>query len=511
MNSFRRYSRRRAEYRKLHRSSHVREISGMIDEKVKKAAPGAKQFEVRQEIFFEPKQKHVRYRIETYMFSPVSLQINQENYKPADCLHLFKNYIRLRAPSIPLEELNEESDVSKRIDQAFEYYASPYADDEGQFFISATKLYALTFKRSIRVKVRNLMQQKEVSADDITSFSYSLHQALDVYRSRMKKFRAVGEKLNSESDMFCDEFMSTSTLYYLQKLYAAVEDESVKAFIKSIWNQEYVYREKHHPESTRRGELGPERTLYRWRILSRYVGSYLFLNIKPRSGSSMVLHSLYGVAAAVSMIFATLIAFIWQEKYGSLSSNLFLAMVIGYIFKDRIKDLLKENLAKRFRKWIPDRRLQILRDDKYHVGDCRESYSFFKEKDLPQSIRALRQQAQSVKGVYDWRFENILLYKKEMSIRTDASLFSDARYALLDTTWFNISPFLTFVDASQDDLPVASPEDLTVRQAEKIYHLYFVRRLQGVRDRGEETIKEEVIRVVINHEGIKRIQLLDGQ
>lgn len=68
---------------------------------------------------------------------------------------------------------------------------------------------------------------------------------------------------------------------------------------------------------------------------------------------------------------------------------------------------------------------------------------------------------------------------------------------------------MTFVDASEDDLPVASPEDLSVTQAEKIYHLYFVRRLQRVRDRSEETVKEEVIRVVINHDGIKRIQLLD--
>lgn len=76
------------------------------------------------------------------------------------------------------------------------------------------------------------------------------------------------------------------------------------------------------------------------------------------------------------MIFATVIAFAWQGQYGALSANLFIALVIGYIFKDRIKDLLKEQLSKRFKKWIPDRRLEILRDERYHVGDCKESFEF---------------------------------------------------------------------------------------------------------------------------------------
>ena len=102
-------------------------------------------------------------------------------------------------------------------------------------------------------------------------------------------------------------------------------------------------------------------------------------------------------AAAVSMIFATVIAFAWQGQYGALSANLFIALVIGYIFKDRIKDLLKEQLSKRLKKRIPDRRLEILRDERYHVGDCKESFEFFDVRRLPEPVRRLRQRAQSVK------------------------------------------------------------------------------------------------------------------
>ena len=88
----------------------------MIEEKIKKTASGAQQFEVRQEIFFEPEMRQVRYRIETYIFSPVSLQLNSQNYKPVDCLQLFKNYIRLRAPSLDLSKLVKGSEPEQRLE-----------------------------------------------------------------------------------------------------------------------------------------------------------------------------------------------------------------------------------------------------------------------------------------------------------------------------------------------------------------------------------------------------------
>ena len=482
----------------------------MIEEKIKKTASGAQQFEVRQEIFFEPEMRQVRYRIETYIFSPVSLQLNSQNYKPVDCLQLFKNYIRLRAPSLDLSKLVKGSEPEQRLEQAFEFYQRmPECTDE-TVFMTACKLFALTFKRSIRLKERDLSRQEHLTESDIQTYIDQVNEALDCYRSTREKLRELGQKLNSECDRFCDEYITTTLLHFTQRLMKSIHDEGLKQPLKVFWDDQYRYLQTNHRQSLYEGEHADERTLYRWRQLTRYVDSYLFLNIKSHTGPTMLVHSLYGIAAAVSMIFATVIAFVWQGQYGALSTNLFLALVIGYIFKDRIKDMLREKLAKKFRRWIPDRRLEILRDDTHNVGECKESFEFLDEKSLPASIRILREGAQSEKGVYDWRFDNILRYKKEMSIRTDASLFNDTRYALLDTTWFNIAPFLKFIDASRDALPIANPETMDVPVAEKIYHLYFVRRLIKVTLKGEETIKDEVIRVVINHDGIKRIQALDS-
>ena len=76
------------------------------------------------------------------------------------------------------------------------------------------------------------------------------------------------------------------------------------------------------------------------------------------------------------MIFATFVAFFWQGRYGALSNNLFLALVVAYIFKDRIKEIGRERLLSLFREWIPDRRLLIYRGEHLEVGSCHESFRF---------------------------------------------------------------------------------------------------------------------------------------
>ena len=110
--------------------------------------------------------------------------------------------------------------------------------------------------------------------------------------------------------------------------------------------------------------------LYRWRSLKKFISSQLFLTVKMREGNPWLLQSLYGIAAAVSMVFATVVAFVWQGKYGALSWNLFLALVIAYIFKDRLKDWMRTRLAKLFRRWLPSRRQLIYANDGRRVASA---------------------------------------------------------------------------------------------------------------------------------------------
>lgn len=477
----------------------------MIEEKFRVQG---QQLEIQQHLSFEPEAKQIRYRIETYIFSPVSLQINGENYKASDCLRFFKNFIRLRPPSIDLEHFANGLVVSERLLEAISEMERLPVDLARERFLQVNKLFALTFKRSLRLKTHNLYDELELQEAEVRHYVDLIRKALDVFRSQSDRLRSIGKKIGSDCDIFCDEFISVITLHYLQKLIVRMQRESSKNVLLSLWQSENNYRSKYHGESFSE-QSSKEQQLYRWRLLTKYVSSCLFLNIKPHVGPTILVHSLYGFAAAVSMIFATVIAFAWQGQYGALSANLFVALVIGYIFKDRIKDLLKEQLSKRFKKWIPDRRLEIMRDERFHVGDCKESFEFFEVRRLPEAVRQLRQKAQSVKGIYDWRFESILLYKKELAIKTDPVLFQDTRYGLMDTTWFNLTPFLNFIDTDEADLPIADDVSMHVSRADKIYHLYFVRRLFTLSTDQRENVRDEIIRVVLTNKGIKAMKTLN--
>ena len=84
-----------------------------------------------------------------------------------------------------------------------------------------------------------------------------------------------------------------------------------------------------------------------------------------------------------------------------------MAVVIAYIFKDRMKDIGREQLLRLFRKWIPDRRLLIYRDEKT---------IFVEHELLPPDIAALRERGHWLQLLNDQRDEDILLYKKDVTL-----------------------------------------------------------------------------------------------
>ncbi len=72
------------------------------------------QIEFKERVAFPESADSVRYETETYIFLPPALQVTPEHFTSATLLRSLKNYIRLRAPKLPLT--------------AFEDNAGPFAD-----------------------------------------------------------------------------------------------------------------------------------------------------------------------------------------------------------------------------------------------------------------------------------------------------------------------------------------------------------------------------------------------
>lgn len=198
------------------------------------------------------------------------------------------------------------------------------------------------------------------------------------------------------------------------------------------------------------------------------------------------------------MVFATAVAFIWQGRYGALSTPLFVAMVVGYIFKDKMKELSREKLFSVFRQWLPDRRLVIYKDLDRPVGTCEEAFNFVNESKTPEDIRVLRDKSHLVDVLNSFRSEDILYYSRVISLKNSKNLFSGSKPSIMDISRLDISPFFRHVDDMGEELPTLDAEDIT--REDKAYHINIIRRITL-----DGTVSLERMRVVITHKGIKRI------
>lgn len=84
--------------------------------------------------------------------------------------------------------------------------------------------------------------------------------------------------------------------------------------------------------------------IYRRSLLKKWTSSVLFLETQQKPHARLAKQVVISGAAGVAMVFATGLTFYTQFHYGNLTLSLFVALVIGYMFKDRIKELLREFL-----------------------------------------------------------------------------------------------------------------------------------------------------------------------
>ncbi|WP_298644414.1 hypothetical protein [uncultured Cardiobacterium sp.] len=471
----------------------------MIKESVK--AHGKHQLEIKQKVLFDRHAKEIRYRIDTWFFLPSALQINPDFYATSDFRRSLKNYVRLRPPT---EKIAHLSEAGGALDTLAAWLTTAQRDPALTLddYENTLKRYALTYKRALRLAVK-LIEKNPQKRNETTvrATLAAIRAALAAYRALAAQTAPLETALHSAAFRYCDEYLTLMTVYYLRRL-AAPADVPARAAIRALWRDETAYCRNHYPASMPEAAGNNEEVLYRWSALKKYINRYLYLDVRRKKGNPLLMHTVYAVAAAIAMIFATFVAFFWQGKYGALSSNLFMAVVIAYIFKDRMKDIGREQLLRLFRKWIPDRRLVIYRGEKTIVGGCRENYRFVEHDLLPPDIAALRERGHWLQLLNDQRDEDILLYKKDVTLHNRPALFERTQYSIVDIIRFNIADFLKQIDNLFEPLPLPEDENGDSR-GERIYHIYMIRRIDYA---GQQA--SELVRLVVNAAGIKRLEMI---
>lgn len=449
---------------------------------------GKKQIEVKQKIRITDKTKKLKYRVDTFFIFPGALQITENNFKKEEFKHNLKCYLSLSEQSPSLSGLRNELS---------ELRLSPGQEEESDDFY---RRFCLKYKTALQESSRSLMENQELSVEETEAFLQTVNKLLEEFR-KIKSSQENSDHLVQLLDKL-DEYLTVVTAFCLRDLSEVCIGEP-RNKILSFWQEVEKYRASRFPVESIEGESKESAFLMRWSFLKKFVQSSLFLDIRYKQGAPLLTHSIYGSAAALSMLFATVVAFFYQDRYGSLSRNLFFALVIAYIFKDRFKEIVRDWLSNViFRRWIPDRRLFIFLGKK-KVGCAKENFDFVSLNELPISNKdILQEDARLLSDCFrqskltPYACDSIFRYSREITL--SASEFPDEA-CLIDIIRFNISEFLHNLGATSEGLPFFCDNGKSPK-GEKLYNIYLFRSFCV----GEKS-DSEVIRVTVNAKAVRRI------
>ena len=452
---------------------------------------GKKQIEVKQKIRITDKTKKLKYRVDTFFIFPGALQITENNFKKEEFKHNLKCYLSLSEQSPSLSGLRNELS---------ELRLSPGQEEESDDFY---RRFCLKYKTALQESSRSLMENQELSVEETEAFLQTVNKLLEEFR-KIKSSQENSDHLVQLLDKL-DEYLTVVTAFCLRDLSEVCIGEP-RNKILSFWQEVEKYRASRFPVESIEGESKESAFLMRWSFLKKYVQSSLFLDIRYKQGAPLLTHSIYGSAAALSMLFATVVAFFYQDRYGSLSRNLFFALVIAYIFKDRFKEIVRDWLSNViFRRWIPDRRLFIFLGKK-KVGCAKENFDFVSLNELPISNKdILQEDARLLSDCFrqskltPYACDSIFRYSREITL--SASEFPDEA-CLIDIIRFNISEFLHNLGATSEGLPFFCDNGKSPK-GEKLYNIYLFRSFCV----GEKS-DSEVIRVTVNAKAVRRISIV---
>jgi hypothetical protein len=202
------------------------------------------------------------------------------------------------------------------------------------------------------------------------------------------------------------------------------------------------------------------------------------------------------------MVFATAVAFLWQGRYGSLSAPLFLALIVSYIFKDRLKDFLRSSMSRGLRRFLSDRKRAIFRNFTLPVGICKETWPSSRRGAAPGRGRAAQPGAHGGRGPLVPQRDHHPLPQGDHPHPDRGPLSSSGLGGgMVDITRMGGHDFLRYMDEPEEPLYVLHGEGCRRVAGSKVYHVNMVRRLYG-----PDGVACRRYRLVLDRNGIKRIE-----
>lgn len=477
------------------------------------------QFEIKLGYPFAGKGKAKVYDVETFLFFPNNLGINRYTYTRKDFYNSIQVYVRLQTPVVLLQNMAEgKNSPFKKLRGSIERLIA--CEDEKLFldYEYQLKMFCCIFKSAVRDHARFVAQQgqkRKITDQDVMELVESYISGID---ATTKAFRSLRSMLNVPAKkkdafsifLFGDEYLSLLIEYYTYDLLQILnrvefpEKEAYRAQLLTLIRTELNYRKENDYPSIPSLDSTNEEFLFRSSVLKKFTGNVLFLKTRFKHEGEFLEQFIFALAAGIAMMFATAAVFFAQSAYATVSTPLFLVLVISYMFKDRIKEFIRVYLGAKLRTRLFDHKRKIYFNAKHQLGWCRESFTFLKNKKLPRTIEKLRAKDHITEIENDWVGEKVILYRKQVKIfnRRFRTIHHDyPMNSLVDITRLNVSRFLSKMDNSKTPIYVCDDTGCQKIYGNRVYHVNLIMKYSG-----NGRVRYKRFRLVLNQTGIKRIE-----
>ena len=469
--------------------------------------------EIKLEFPFSKKKRKRKdnYYVDMYLFLPYALDVNKHSFTKEDFYNSLKTYIRLTTPTYSLPNmLKSENSPLQKLKTAIEEYITSPDDDKKEDLEIQVKRFCSIFGTAMRHAGNKILKTKDANVRSrlIDEFSEQVTLVRDNFKELENKFVSSEEQKNAVDIFhFADEYQSLLTERNLFVLITDLEKKKTKcdkAHIEKLNNlvlYEMNYREEKGYPSIAYINKSNEYVLHRASRLKKFIESNLFLNTDTKKDGVVFEQILFALAAGLAMIFATGVAFASQMIYGNLTLPFFIALVISYMFKDRIKELVRIYLDKKQHKFAQDFRTYIYDQSNKKIGFLKESFNFVKCKYLSTNIINARDSMRVTEISKESMGEKIILYRNKIKIYNKRVRALHDFSGTTEILRLNISDFTKNMDDPQKELFLKTKNGFKRGFAKRSYHLNLILNYS---DGKEEKIK--LYKLIVDRNGINRIE-----
>lgn len=451
----------------------------------------------------------------TWIFIPESMDINRRTFSKNMFYQNVRSHIRLITPIFTFRQLAEPDSMPLRmLLKSYDNLTKDNSPKTLKQFEGEVKMTASIYKSTLRDTYRSIKNMSDVTENCIQMVK-DINVWLRRYRSLYDTFRNCADENITEYYLLADEFISNVTEQHLFMLCDYLKAhhkeawEKVKTDIFTLLDNELKYKkQKNYNYVDAHAKDKNSYFIYHASMLKKFAESNLFLSILKRHNTFFIEQLAFMLAAGLSMIFATIIAFSFQQTYGNFTLPLFIALVVSYMFKDRIKELIRFYFAHKLGSKFYDFKTSMSIHD-INLGWYKEGFDYITPDKLPPHVRDKRQR-NTILEVSRGISEQIILYRKKVHLNKN-NVDKASNYPLEginDIIRYNFFDFMRNMDDSNVELYSNSGDNqYATINGHRVYIVNFVIQCKYQ----DITSDYYRYRVFISKEGMEKVEKMEKE